>query len=362
MAKAKHGTPTSAAMTGILDLFKRQEKVGEVKETDRLDGKRCLVTGASSGLGKAVAMELARRGGKVVLALRSGIPETGEEIKEKTGNPDVEMIRLDLADFSSVRRFCDEIKNRGIRFGRAVFNAGVVPGRARRTADGYEEMFQVNYLGKFLLLNRLLADGSIPNTVFAGGGESEAPAKSSVRDPARIVFISSEVHRTLETVDFSDVGLFHDYAMKGSMQEYGYTKLLLTIFFKELSRRLSAPAETPNPCSGEGPDVSVFALCPGPVNSRIARDAPKVLQPLLRLVFSIFFKRPSKAAEPVVYFCCSPEAVGKTGMYLHLMTEKEAAPLTLDPENGRKLWEVSEGLVNGRRHSRSLHHELRKPT
>ncbi len=370
MVKAKHGTPTSAAMNGILDLFKRQEKVGEVKETDRLDGKRCLVTGASSGLGKAVAVELARRGGKVVLGLRSGIPETGEEIKEKTGNPDVEMIRLDLADLSSVRSFCDEIKNRGIRFDRAVFNAGVVPGRARRTVDGYEEMFQVNYLGKFLLLNRLLADGSIPNTVFAGGGESAVPVgdgrgtegQSGGVDPPRIVFTSSEVHRTPETVDFSDIGRFHDYGMKGSMQEYGYTKLLLTVFFKELARRLSAPAETPDSGGVESPDVSVFALCPGPVNSRIARDAPKVLQPLLRLVFSIFFKQPSKAAEPVVYFCCSSEAAGKTGMYLHLMTEKETAPLTLDPENGRKLWEVSEGLVNGRRHSRSLHHELRKPT
>jgi len=118
-------------MTGILDLFKRQEKAGELKETDRLDGKCCLVTGASSGLGKAVAVELASRGGKVVLGLRSGIPETGEEIKEKTGNPDVEMIRLDLTDLSSVRRFCDEVKRRGMQFDRAVFNAGVVPGRAQ---------------------------------------------------------------------------------------------------------------------------------------------------------------------------------------------------------------------------------------
>ena len=345
MAKAKHGTPTSAAMTGILDLFKRQEKAGELKETDRLDGKCCLVTGASSGLGKAVAVELASRGGKVVLGLRSGIPETGEEIKEKTGNPDVEMIRLDLTDLSSVRRFCDEVKRRGMQFDRAVFNAGVVPGRARRTIDGYEEMFQVNYLGKFVLVNRLLADGSIPNTLFNG-----RRGQSGCADPPRIVFTSSEVHRTPETVDFSDVGRFHEYGMKGSMQEYGYTKLLLTIFFKELARRLSisgSPAHSAGGGFGGKPDVSVFALCPGPVNSRIARDAPKIAQPFLRLVFSIFFKNPAKAAEPVIYFCCSPDIAGKTGMYLHLMTEKETAPLTLDPENGRKLWEASEKLVGG---------------
>lgn len=345
MAKAKHGTAASATMSGILDLFKKQKKAGELKESDRIDGKRCLVTGANSGLGKAVALELARRGGKVMLALRSGIPEAGEEIIEKTGNREVEMMRLDLSDFSSVRGFCDEMKRRGMQFDRAVFNAGVVPGRARRTIDGYEEMFQVNFLSKFLLVNRLLADGTIPNTLFRGRGGQVLPAGGG--DPPRIVFTSSEVHRSPETIDFSDVGRFHDYAMKGSMKEYGYTKLLLTIFFKELARRLSVSGSSADGDFGGKPDVSVFALCPGPVNSKIARDAPKIVRPLLRLVFSIFFKNPAKAAEPVIYFCCSPDAAGKSGMYLHLMTEKETAPLTLDPENGRRLWEASEKLLDG---------------
>lgn len=355
MAQARHGTAASATLNGILDLFKKRKNAGEVKESDRIDGKRCLVTGASSGLGKAVAMELARRGGKVLLALRSGIPEVGEEIIEKTGNREVETMHLDLTDFGSIHRFCDEVKRRGMQFERAVFNAGVVPGRARRTIDGYEEMFQVNYLAKFVLVNRLLADGTIPNTLFSGRGGQTLPGGAGATP--RIVFTSSEVHRTPETIDFADVGQVHDYAMKGSMKEYGYTKLLLTIFFKELARRLSVPESFEGDGYGGKPDVSVFALCPGPVNSKIARDAPKIVRPLLRLVFFVFFKSPAKAAEPVIYFCCSPDAAGKTGMYLHLMTEKETAPLTLDPENGRKLWEVSEKLADRARASKSIQKE-----
>ena len=312
MKKLDHNSASSATMSGIFDLFRKRTPIGTLDRNDRIDGKTCLVTGSSSGLGKAAAAALAARGGNVLMAARSKIPEAGEEVKRKSGSENVEMARLDLCSFSSVRAFREEARERKLRFDIAVFNAGVVPGRDRPTEDGFEEMLQVNYLAKFLLVNRLLEDGSI----LPGG---------------RIIFTSSEAHRSPGQVDFSRVGEYHAYGMKGSMAEYGYTKLLLTTFFHELVRRR--------------PDISIFALCPGPVNTKIAREAPKLIQPLLKLFFAVFFRSPKKAAEPIVYLACSPDMEGKTETYIHLMEEKETSPESADPKNGAVLWEKSARLI-----------------
>ena len=124
--------------------------------------------------------------------------------------------------------------------------------------------------------------------------------------------------------------------MSGSLSEYGRSKLLLSTFACELTRRL---------IRGEDIDVSVHSLCPGPVNSGIAREAPALILPLLKLIFFIFFRSPKKACEPVIYLCCSGSLEGKTGVYLHIAAEKEPSPSATDPENGKKLWKASEQLV-----------------
>ena len=72
---ADYQNPVSATLTGIVNLFKKQEKIGELKESDRVDGRTCLITGANSGLGFALAVELAKRGGRIIMACRSGIPK-----------------------------------------------------------------------------------------------------------------------------------------------------------------------------------------------------------------------------------------------------------------------------------------------
>lgn len=189
-------------------------------------------------------------------------------------------------------------------------------------------MFGVNFLANYVLVTRLLKDGTIPNDVFSK--REEYPGIP------RIVFVTSETHRTSKPVEFNDLGRIIEYRMSGSMPEYGRSKLLLSTFSSELERRLKKGAEV---------DVSVHSLCPGPVNSGIAREAPFFILPLLKLVFFIFFKSPKKACEPVVYLCCSGSLEGKTGVYLHIMVEKEAAAAATDPENGKKLWNASEELV-----------------
>jgi len=126
--------------------------------------------------------------------------------------------------------------------------------------------------------------------------------------------------------------------MAKTVERYGYYKLLMTTFAQELSRRLNV---------GENASYSVFALCPGPVNSNIAREAPKMLQPLLKSVFKIFFNSPEKAAEPVIYLSASKDLEGKPTDYLFLMSRKEMDSKATAPENGKRLWEETEKLLEG---------------
>ena len=111
---------------------------------------------------------------------------------------------------------------------------------------------------------------------------------------------------------------------------------MLSTFATELSKRLS---------QNEEPDVAVHALCPGAVNTNIAKEAPAWSKPLIKVIFSLFFRNPKKAAEPAMYFACSPSVEGKTGLYLHLMSQKEMDEKALDAQNGEKLWEASEALL-----------------
>lgn len=317
MSKSKYNNPFSATFNGILDLFRKQEPIGKLRDNERLDGKNCLVTGANSGLGFAIAQQMAERGAKVYMACRSGIPEAGEEIKKASASSLVEMLKIDLSSIKSIKSFIAKVKEAGIQFDVAVFNAAMVPSGSNKTEDGFDQMFQVNYLSKFVLVNGLIEAGA-----FKSGS-------------SRIIFVNSESHRTAREIDFENLGKFEEYSMGKVISLYGYYKLLLNVYATELSRRQNK----------DGFKYGVFALCPGPVNSNIAREAPKIFMPLLKLVFGIFFSSPSKAAEPVMYLACSRSLEGKSDVYLHLMQKKEMDAKALDAESGKKLWQKSEELL-----------------
>src|SRR5512138_232464 len=102
--KNQYSNPVVSILTGIMAKFTKQESAGTLKESDRLDGKTVLVDGASSGLGLAMATEVARRGARVIMACRSGIPEKGELVKQRSGNTDVHMLHVDFSDVDSIRQ------------------------------------------------------------------------------------------------------------------------------------------------------------------------------------------------------------------------------------------------------------------
>ncbi len=331
MAERTHRNPVTAVLSGVLDQRSKEPKVTPVAPEVRLDGRTCLVTGANSGLGKGIAIRLASRGAKVIMACRSGIPEAGEEVRRLSGNDQVEMMRVDLSDFDSIRAFCDELRDRKVTLDVAVFNAGVVPATSRKNKHGLELMFAVNFLAKYVVLARLLRDGVIPNAVYGGNSRAE--------DPPRVIFVSSETHRSSIPIDFEAFGEPVEYGVTDGVKYYGLSKLHLTTYFQELSRRLNPDGDA---------DVCVHALCPGAVNSNMAREAPAWLKPVLKPVMALFFQSPEKASIPVDYLAVSEEMGDKTGAYMHMMRVKEPSEASMDPQKGALLWSKTEELL--RRH------------
>jgi NAD(P)-dependent dehydrogenase (short-subunit alcohol dehydrogenase family) len=321
MSRLGHENPLSATLKGVLDLRGGDDLLPPLDPSVRIEGRTCLVTGANTGLGRAVARELAARGGRLILACRSGIPETAEDIKRETGNPEVEMRFVDLADLESVHALCDSMARDGVKLDIAVLNAGLMPRKARRTAQGYEVMFGVHFLANRLLMQRWVDDGVLER------GRSPIP---------RVVMVSSEAHRTAKPIDFERFAAFVDYGITGGMAQYGVSKLHMSTLAAELARRLQDEGE---------PWVSVHSLCPGPINSSISREAPAWLKPVLGAVFKRFFNSPEVAARPVIRLVCAPELEGQTGLYMHLMREKQASDASLDPETGGRLWDASATLL-----------------
>lgn len=320
--KKRYSNAFTATISGITDLFRKQKNVVSLHDEDRLDDRNVLITGASSGLGLEAAVQLAQRGAQVWMACRSGIPAKGELVKKRSGSSLVEMLQVDLADLQSVIALVNNLKARAVKIDVLVDNAGMVPGRSRKTKQGLEEMFVVNYLSKYLLTRLMLE-----NDLFNTQGE---------RLP-RIIFVASESHRNPTDFDWEGFGKYKSYAMAKTVEYYGYYKLLLTTFTNELSHRINAKEEV---------SYSVFALCPGPVNSNIAREAPLLFKPILRLVFSIFFRAPKVAVKPVIYFAASPEVERKPIDYLFLMGRKEMDHKAADRQNGTRLWMLSETLLS----------------
>jgi NAD(P)-dependent dehydrogenase (short-subunit alcohol dehydrogenase family) len=260
------------------------------------------------------------------MAVRSGIPEAGEEVKRRSGSDAVEMLHVDLADLRSVHALADTLRDSGRRIDVLVLNAGLMPANSHRSAQGYEVMFAVHFLANRLLVDRLLEDG----VIVSGPATEGAPLP-------RIVFVSSESHRSAEPIDFDRFGEYVAYGIRDGMAQYGSTKLHMCTLACELSRRLNPDGNV---------RVAVHALCPGPVNSNITRDAPGWLKPVLDLVLGVFFQSPEKATPPVVHLACSQQLEGETGVYLHMMRRKDPSPDALDPAKGALLWEKSAKLLD----------------
>ncbi len=327
MSHGRFQNPVEAALTGFKDLFAAQPLAEKLTDDLRLDGRTALVTGASSGLGFAVAGQLAERGARVLMVSRSGIPEKGDAVRQRASSDDVEQIRCDLSDLDEVHALADHLRDRGERIDVVVDNAGVATPWAKKTPQGFDAMFATNYLAKFVLLNRLLADGVIANQSFAGQPWTD--------HRPRIILVSSDSHRGASAIDWEELGTYYDYGVNKGINNYSYFKLVLNTFGVELSRRLGAAG-----------DPAVHVMCPGPVNSNILRDAPGPLYVFLKVTFTLVFRSPEQAAKPVVYMATAAEFGDETGRYLHMFRPKRMDDKCYDPEAGARLWSWTERALD----------------
>jgi NAD(P)-dependent dehydrogenase (short-subunit alcohol dehydrogenase family) len=291
-----------------------------------IKSKTCIVTGANSGIGKAVALRLAKLGAEVVMVCRSR--ERGEaalkEIILKSGNAKVHLMIADLSSMKSIRAFADEFKRKFNTLHVLINNAGVSNSVMTKTFDGYEETFAVNHLGPFLLTNLLL----------------DVLKKSA---PSRIINVASIAHRGA-VIDFDD--LMREKVYSGR-KAYSQSKLANIMFTYELAKRL------------KGTGVTVNAFCPGGVSTNIWRHVSFFKRALLQTIL----KPAEDAAELPVYLATAEEIEGVSGKYFeyyrHLRISKyipfwrfdikkaetKSSPQSYDEKAAKRLWEESERLV-----------------
>jgi NAD(P)-dependent dehydrogenase (short-subunit alcohol dehydrogenase family) len=273
--------------------------------------KVCMITGANSGIGKATAKELAKKGFKIVMVCRDKI--RGEmarnEIIEYSGNNNVDLLIADLASIASVRNLAIEFNQKYEFLHILINNAGTFNYKKRTTLDGYESTFAVDYLAHFLLTNLLL----------------DTIKKSA---PARIINVSSNIHKYFK-INFKDLMSEKKYA---SQKAYSNAKFALILFTYELAAQLNENR------------VTVNALHPGHAKTQMTKPTKKSSRFFLKLLSPIY-RPPEKAAETSIYLASSPEVENITGKYFKDCKEVKSHKLTYDIALQKRLWDMSKDFV-----------------
>ncbi|MFO0760166.1 MAG: SDR family oxidoreductase [Byssovorax sp.] len=274
-------------------------------EASSLKGKICLITGANTGIGRATAVDLARRGARLFVACRSA--EKGNEavagIRREGGSDTVEFLRLDLGSLASVREAAQAFLARDLPLHLLINNAGVA-GQRGITTDGFELHFGTNHMGHFLLTDLLLD-------------------RLKASAPARIVHVASKAHFDAKGIDFTK--LHQSTPSFTGLPEYAVSKLCNVLFSAELARRL------------EGTGVTSYALHPGVVASDAWRRIPWPFRSLVtwRMLTN------EQGAETTIHCATSAEAGKETGLYYDHSRVKTPSKPAQDRALAAELWDRS---------------------
>ncbi|XP_051801772.1 dehydrogenase/reductase SDR family member 13-like isoform X3 [Acanthochromis polyacanthus] len=305
------------AVAGIFLLRLTVFKQSRCKSDAKLHGKTVIVTGANTGIGKTTAMDLARRGAKVILACRDKrkAEVAIQEIIQETGNQQVIFMQLDLASLQSVRSFADNFLKSESRLDLLINNAGIISGG--KTEDGFGMILSVNHLGPFLLtlllLDRLKASG-----------------------PSRVVNVSSIGHKQ-GRMDFNCLTTHKDLGLGSSYfqvhRKYCHSKLCNVLFTYELAKRL------------QGSDVTCYSLHPGAIMTEIFRDSSFWWTLLIKPVEFLFFKDAEAGAQTTLYCALEPGIEHLSGHYFDQCSlQTNIHPKARDDATSKKLWELSESF------------------
>lgn len=279
-----------------------------------IDGAQVLITGGTSGIGRAAAAELARRGATVTITARDEAKGrvAAAAIRADTG-VDVQVGLLDLSRLDSVREFAADYARRHDRLDVLVNNAGTMTGRRMQTPDGLEWTFGVNHLAPFLL-TRLLSDLLVASA------------------PSRVISVSSEVHRSAKKgLDLADLQMTRGWS---SNKAYAASKLATILMTVELDQRLAEHGVTARVVH---PGVVATNFGSGPEGRRLMRVMMTALSPLL--------KKPTDGAAPIVLLATASDDVVGQSLYWSQTEPTQPSPSAQDREAAAALWQASEQLV-----------------
>lgn len=273
----------------------------------RLDGKTVVITGANTGIGKETAIDLAKRGARIIIACRD--MEKGQaalkEVIETSANENVTCMKLDLSDSKSIREFAESINKGEDKLNILINNAGVMVCPYGKTADGFELQIGVNHMGHFLLTYLLL----------------DLIKKSA---PARIINVSSMAH-TWGSINLEDINSEKSYDKRGA---YSQSKLANVLFTRSLAKRL------------QGTGVTTYSLHPGVVQTDLWRHLSGPQQFVMKVV-SPFTKSSTEGAQTTIFCAVEPALENESGGYYSDCALAKCSAPAQDEDLAQKLWELS---------------------
>lgn len=278
-----------------------------------MQGKVVLITGANKGIGKETVRALARKDATIIMACRdiTRSKSVCEDIRNESGNPQIELMRLDLASLASIREFSKQFARDYQQLNVLINNAGVFCMTRQETQDGFEKTMGTNYLGQFFLTNSLLP-------VIRRTSE------------ARIINVSSNAnfHGRIDLTNLNPNNKYHGF------RAYAASKLAIVLFTLELAERLN------------GTGITVNALRPGHTYTDIWNIWPeKWYQALITRIMRCFMITPEEGAESIIYLASSNEVQGITGRYYDRGKPREPSAKWRDIQLRRGLWQLSEKLT-----------------
>jgi NAD(P)-dependent dehydrogenase (short-subunit alcohol dehydrogenase family) len=270
--------------------------------------KTCLITGSSSGIGKETAIELSRKGYRVIMLCRDSEKSRNAwaEVKELVEDNDADLIYANLSSLDSIRKAAEEIKSKYDVIDVLINNAGVFKRKLTMSEDGIEINLAVNFLAPFLLTNLLLP-----------------LIKKS--DSARIINMTSELYKDGK-VDFGKTNINNKY---NGNKAYANSKLLVVLFTYQLAKIL------------KDDKITVNCVHPGVVQTDVFRDFPKWVNRMLGL----FISKPEEGAKPSIYLASSDEVRNISGKYFSKMKIKETKEITHDENVRQYVWDYANKLT-----------------
>ncbi len=283
------------------------------KTTDaRMDGKVCVITGATSGVGYQAARHLAHGGASLILVCRN--MEKATKVKEELGDEykaQVDVIQADFSHLDDVRKAASVILENYPRLNVLINNAGLHNTTRKLTENGIEAVFCVNHLASFLF-TRLLLHRLIESA------------------PARIIQVNSEGHR-FGGLDLDDINW--DKRKYKGLKGYGASKVAQLLTVWEFADQL------------EGSGVTINAMHPGEVRSNIGMNNGWFYKLHKRLMIFPYLKDPKISGSAIYYLAAAPEMADVSGRFFHLTNDEKPAAHALDRSLGKRVWRLSETLT-----------------